>query len=197
MSFNQLTITKLEAAKSQIETAIELFFEDKDSVSIHTLTCAAYEVLMDIGKTRGIKPVVKDTSFIRPGKEGVYLARINEAENFFKHADRDPDRTLAFRPQATLLLLWDACRMYQALNPSDESYLTKAFGAWFFGQDPEILDALNEGPYKEAVKEMRVLGVLDDKKSFLARCQDAHWQRRLMEWSQMLERAKEAGDPGV
>jgi len=30
-------------------TAIELFFNDGDSVSIHTLTSAAYDVLRDLG----------------------------------------------------------------------------------------------------------------------------------------------------
>ena len=41
-------ITKVEAARRQLDCAIRLFFEDEDSLPIHTLAWAAFEVLFDL-----------------------------------------------------------------------------------------------------------------------------------------------------
>ena len=45
-----VSVTKLNAAERQLETAILLYFSDKDPVSIHTLCCAAYEVVHALNK---------------------------------------------------------------------------------------------------------------------------------------------------
>lgn len=177
MSKNQIKVTKLEAARGQIETAIELFFTDKDPISIHTLTCAAYQILMDIGKTRGIAAVLKNPSFVQVDMQKLYLERINEAENFFKHAERDPNVVLTFQPQATELLLWDACRMYQVLAPSTNSYLMRAIMGWSFGYDEEMFNALNEGGYKEAIRELREINAFKSRGSFLKHVHDATFRQ--------------------
>src|SRR5438552_18089527 len=39
-----LHLTKVGVAQSQLKTAIRLWFNDGDAVSIHTLACAAYEI---------------------------------------------------------------------------------------------------------------------------------------------------------
>jgi hypothetical protein len=49
---DHLTITKLEAARRQLGTAIVLWFNDDDPVSIHTLVCAAYEIVHTLTKKR-------------------------------------------------------------------------------------------------------------------------------------------------
>jgi len=49
----KLTISKLDAAKRQLETVIRLYFVHGDPVSIHTLTSAAYNVIRDVNKKRG------------------------------------------------------------------------------------------------------------------------------------------------
>ena len=41
-------VPKLDAAKRQLRTGIILFFEDADTVSVHTLTSAAQELLRDL-----------------------------------------------------------------------------------------------------------------------------------------------------
>ena len=53
-----LIITKLEAARRQLESAIFLYFEEKDPVSIHTLTAAAYNILRDISAKRNLSPMM-------------------------------------------------------------------------------------------------------------------------------------------
>ena len=48
-------VTKIDAARRQLATAIDLWFNDKDAVSIHTLAYAAYDVIHGLSKRRGRK----------------------------------------------------------------------------------------------------------------------------------------------
>lgn len=133
-----MDISKLDAAKRQLDTAINLYFKDADPVSIHTLTAAAHQILMDLAKIEGIKSFMKDTSIIRKGKEKEFLAMINEAENFFKHAEKDPHGLLKFIPAQTETFLLDAVEMYMQLTkemPDDMSI----YRVWFLLKNPEIV----------------------------------------------------------
>jgi hypothetical protein len=62
-----IRLTKLDAARHQLKTAIRLFFEERDPVSIHALASAAQEVLRDLLRARGIpSPSIKDSDLIKP-----------------------------------------------------------------------------------------------------------------------------------
>jgi hypothetical protein len=43
-----IKITKLEAARRQLVTAIRIYFADGDPISTHTLAAAAFEILDDL-----------------------------------------------------------------------------------------------------------------------------------------------------
>ena len=45
-----IEVSKLDAARRQLETAIRLFFYDGDFVSTHTLAAAAFNVLNDLSR---------------------------------------------------------------------------------------------------------------------------------------------------
>ena len=45
-------LTKLDVARRQIDEAIRMFFERRDTVSTHTVASAASQVLADFGKGR-------------------------------------------------------------------------------------------------------------------------------------------------
>lgn len=114
-----LTISKLDAAKSQLETVIRMYFNSGDPVSMHTLAAAGYNVIRDINEKRGGKPmVVKDQIFehVKPEHHKLLREKMNEAENFFKHADRDHDASLDFNPDSTEFLILDACDKYAELT---------------------------------------------------------------------------------
>lgn len=128
-----LKISKLDAAKRQLETTIRLYFSTGDPVSIHTLTAAAYNVLRDINLHRGGEPpLIKEQmlDWIRDGYQDQVRAKINEAENFFKHADRDHESTLDFNPEQSDLMILDACSMYYRLT-GEWPPLFKAYQTWF------------------------------------------------------------------
>jgi len=47
-------INKLSAAKRQIQAAIRMFFQPEDELAVHTIAAAAYGLLKDIKKDRGM-----------------------------------------------------------------------------------------------------------------------------------------------
>jgi hypothetical protein len=54
----QFTVSKIEAALRQLETAIQLYFSDGDPISVHTLTAAAYNVLRDVTARTGTDRII-------------------------------------------------------------------------------------------------------------------------------------------
>src|SRR5438128_1514480 len=62
----KIQVTKLDAVRRQLETAIILWFHDGDPVSIHTLAAAAYQIIYDINAHRGGAPMMRDSEKIRP-----------------------------------------------------------------------------------------------------------------------------------
>jgi hypothetical protein len=91
-----VAITKIDAAKRQLETAVQLWFEDRDSVSIHTLISAAMGLLEPLARAKGTWRGVFDTSSMRPGMEEEYLALMKLHQNFFKHGSKDSNESISF-----------------------------------------------------------------------------------------------------
>lgn len=129
----KLTISKLDAVKRQLETAIRLYFVYGDPVAIHTLTSAAYNVIRDINKRRGGPPLFAKDGFldyIKEGHEREVRELINGAENFFKHADRDHDETLDFNPEQSEFLILEGCGTYWKLT-GEFPPLFRIYQTWF------------------------------------------------------------------
>jgi hypothetical protein len=80
-------ITKLEAATRQLATAIWLYFEDRDPVSVHTLAMAAGEVVDRLCDAKGTPSMRQDLlAQIVPERRKEVADALNAAVNFFKHA---------------------------------------------------------------------------------------------------------------
>lgn len=112
-------VSKLDAARRQLDCAIALYFNDGDSVSTHTLVAAAYEVLRDLSaRENGMPAMLKERTldFVRPEHQKAVRQKLSEAENFFKHADRDPTEILEFSASQTESLLLDACDQHTHLT---------------------------------------------------------------------------------
>ncbi len=139
-----IIITKLDAAKRQLETAIRLYFREEDPVSIHTLACAAYNVIRDINRRQGGSPMLIKDEFIevyvKPGHEREARNKLSEAENFFKHADRDHPEKIEFDPDASAFIIWDATRGYFKIT-REWSPLFQVFNLWFVAKNENIIKA--------------------------------------------------------
>lgn len=123
----------MDAARRQLETAVVLYFHEGDPVSIHTLTGAAYEVLRNLNHKQDGNPMIKDWApeMIKPEYAGNFRDLLNQAQNFFKHADRDAEATLEFQPHETEILLLDAVWTYRRLA-RERLPLLGVFELWGF-----------------------------------------------------------------
>lgn len=147
----KLTISKLDAARRQLEIAVRLYFVEADPVSIHTLTSTAYQLLADINKAIGGSPMLKEQvpTWVRPDASDEARRRLNEAANFFKHADRDHEAILEFNSNPTWLWLYDACQKYHELTQEAVPILY-AFVVWcWIGPGHDLV----KGPEREHVRE--------------------------------------------
>jgi len=98
---------------------IRLYFTNSDPISTHTLIAAGYNVIRDLNRRRGGEPLfAKELIFdyIKEGHEKEFRNRINAAENFFKHADSDPDGYIDFNPCQSDFLILEACSVYSRLT---------------------------------------------------------------------------------
>ncbi|MBR1204476.1 MULTISPECIES: hypothetical protein [unclassified Bradyrhizobium] len=83
-----MEISKLEAAKRQLNCAIRLYLNDDDLSSVITLSRASFRLLWDI------YPTIANDGFERPLSkliEQIGWHKFNAISNFLKHADKDPE----------------------------------------------------------------------------------------------------------
>jgi hypothetical protein len=155
----KLPVTKLDAARRQIETAICLWFDEGDPVSIHTLIAAAHGILRDINKKLGGPPMLSEPSqFIRPGKEKEVRRIMRAAANFFKHANTDPKGTHFFSARANEGFLIESCQVYAELA-HERRPLMRLFTHYFKIHEPDLFlpDPAADPIPDTVLKEIRTL----------------------------------------
>ena len=87
----KVAITKLDAARRQLRVAISLRFQDGDEVAIHTLACAAHQIIHDINQHRGGRDLLFDSLNFKDEYRKEAVNWLKKDMNFFKHADKDPE----------------------------------------------------------------------------------------------------------
>jgi hypothetical protein len=125
-------LSKFDAIRAQLDAAIELYFVSENLVATHTLAAAAYNALKDIAKLEGAEHPFLKNDYIQslPVKEQRKTIKcLNDPENFFKHADRDPNNTLSFNPELTETLLMDACAYFKSSSEEKPKYYD-VFKVW-------------------------------------------------------------------
>jgi hypothetical protein len=105
-------ISKLEAALRQLETAIILWFNHGDPISIHTLASAAHQIIYDINKARKGPAMSPDSDIVKPEHLSEWRRILKAAPNFMKHADKDPNETILFAPEFNDYVLLGVCRTF-------------------------------------------------------------------------------------
>ncbi len=89
------TLTKQDVARSQLLTALHLFFDDGDPVSVYTLASNAWEIIDSLCDSNEIGSVSNETRGHISIDKDLKKDFINgPSRNFFKHADRDPEHVL-------------------------------------------------------------------------------------------------------
>ena len=132
-----MQITKLEAARRQLVTAIRPFFEGGDSVSVYALGHAAWEVLDALCRHRGLTRFRGEMSGANGLTEQEIKRIANYGRNFFKHANDDPDDTLdEFSDDRNDHVLLAAAFDYGTLATSKPMEV-QVFQLWYFAVHPD------------------------------------------------------------
>lgn len=92
-----IKVSKLDAARRQLDGAIQLWFHEGDVVAIHALACAAHQVIQDIAEQKGARAYHLDDlikQVVEPQHQDEARQNLRKPMMFIKHADRDPHAVL-------------------------------------------------------------------------------------------------------
>ena len=121
-------LSKPDVAKNQLDTAIDLWFEGRDSVSVYTLAFASLSVLMNIYSHHAGDGFFDDLDVLMRSKKGTRT--LATAANFFKHADNDPTAVIEnFQPHMAMTVIAIAIPVYRRLSGSFTPKMN-AFAIW-------------------------------------------------------------------
>jgi hypothetical protein len=165
------SVTKLDAATRQLRLAIHLYFQDAEPLGVHTVAGAAHGLLRDLlGRRGGPSSGHARAGEVQADQVAFVTKMIDDAKNFLKHADRDPESVLSFNPNWTDFLLYDAIAMHirVALELTHENII---FLLWVTSKYPNVLILRKYAA--DGIDELRRvfpdLGAVDaQKRAFLA-----------------------------
>ncbi|MGB7125558.1 MAG: hypothetical protein WBD42_01845 [Methylovirgula sp.] len=139
MNEEKLRISKIDAARRQLDCAIELWFFDKDEISIHTLAAAAYQIIHDLKVHKGIvRDLLYDSAMIKDEYRNDWINVLKRPVNFFKHADNDPAGTVEFSPFGNLVFLMFSAGGLKLLG-EQSSHAVNALVFWLTLHQPELI----------------------------------------------------------
>ncbi|HCR86091.1 MAG TPA: hypothetical protein DIV86_05380 [Alphaproteobacteria bacterium] len=136
----KLLLNKIEVAERQLETAVELFFDEKDCISIHNLASSSYQIIHDILRDKEVESL-KEYNFknndmgFKEFKD--FNKEVSQVWNFLKHANENPSDTLEFEPHVNDFLMRTAIHDLYILNNkiSDVMSLFVAYFKFVYGDD--------------------------------------------------------------
>ena len=165
---DKIVITKIEAACRQLNTAITLWFQDGDPVSIHSLVCSSHQIVHDLNKMKGGRDLIYDSLLIKDEYRKEANRVFKGPYNFMKHADKDPDDKLEFDPVNTdFFMMFTALGLELLGEPYD---LTRsAFTVYYNLTHPEYLTPKGKEQFLGAI-------ALEDRESVLNQPKAFFWE---------------------
>jgi hypothetical protein len=145
-------IEKREVACRQLNTAISLWFNDGDAVSIHILACSAYQIVHDINRNQGGRDLLYDSLIIKDEYRQEAINHLKRHYNFFKHADKDPAGIIEFDPIITEYFIMFTLLGIELLGRSPDE-VRGAFSIYYGLQNPHLLTEKGKVNFIDAVPE--------------------------------------------
>jgi hypothetical protein len=169
-----IMITKTDAAERQLNTAIRLFFEDRDHLSSYALAVASREVSDDVIKNcyselyqrelaRVGDPLKVRLSYreemsdrIKPEFYKDFQRLDRKWQNFLKHADKDPDAEIEpFATKLLALVILTAIWNYTLLT-QHWTIEMQTFSVWIAVAEPQLIKSEHDDLlFNKAITEMR------------------------------------------
>jgi hypothetical protein len=129
-----IVVSKELAAYSQLATAIWLWFNYGDPVSIHTLAAASQGILENLAGKKHEFPHMRNWTKKFPRRVQKIL---RDPQNCFKHGWTERNKSLRYDPYIGDLIISDACLLHQDLIGLTSSI--KAFTIRFSFERPRIV----------------------------------------------------------
>lgn len=174
---------KLEIARRQLGTALALFLNDLDPVSVHCLACGGGEIAETLTRRAGEEPFSAHSLEVVPDLTQRSLREMrNRYWNAFKHAmdrsgtDRRDEEIIAnfddLKNDHVLFVGWYDLALAAGKMPIE----AQAFQAWYFAKFPEKLaEEVDPAPYQALFPQLDVLSRTDQK----ARLREAILESRM------------------
>lgn len=156
-------VTKLEVANRQLCSAIRIFFDNGDAVSVHTLACAAREIYekhcLKADRPR-MFDFVKDGNPAYQDKELWNL--LNAARNFFKHPGESLSETIEFDDAMNDFALLTACTDCATLCAPRQPPEVQAFSLWYLAVELPDNQAFEEATSGDAATSRALQTQIDE-----------------------------------
>ena len=120
-------VGKVDAAVRLLDSAIRLWFNGDDSVSVHLLACSAYQIVDDLCPS---DESLYNSLAIKDQYRKDVKRYLRSSYNFFKHADRDADDVVEFKPALNVLYIMFCIRGLELLGVTP-TILRSAFVIYF------------------------------------------------------------------
>jgi len=157
-------ISKLDAAHSQLIMAINLYFDDQDIASIHTLTCAAREIYEKHCEAKGVARMFDMIESNNPDQTSKQLSDIlNGARNFLKHPEEsmDLDAKLEIGDEMNATMMFVATHDCARLGESNHPPEIQAYNLWFMAtRFPRGSEATHSDPEDE-LRYSEIIATID------------------------------------
>jgi hypothetical protein len=149
-------VTKQDVASEQLATAIWLWANEWDPVSVHVLASAAAEIIAVLHKARGGVPIRSAMLDSMGGEFRDQVAyAVSEAFNFMKHGAKDSEAVLVFNPEESEWVIYAACVDYLAAFgvAPPEALL---FLVYMTDQRPELIRPDVDDPFRALRDQERI-----------------------------------------
>lgn len=130
------SVTKASAARAQLETAIWLWFNNGDPVSIHTLAVAAHDCFSAL-----LSHATRDASAFRSWMKSQSKERQKRAtlaQNFFKHGSKKLKGVILLPTIDAEVLMMDAVTCYDIISKKPRA-LMRLYAWRFVYEHPDLM----------------------------------------------------------
>ena len=133
-----MRVTKIDAARRQLITAIRLFFDCGDPVSVYSLASNAWEIIDVLCMSAEVESFSKQARESLPAEHTLKYYVNEPCRNFFKHAEQDPnpDSSVELREPNVAAILFLAVEDYIRFRQGGPVE-AQVFQLWFIAVFPE------------------------------------------------------------
>ena len=139
-----VTLTKLDAARRQLDVSIRMIFGGGDIVAAHTLVGAASNIISDLVKRRN--PKRSWDHFAQEANDLTakeYFRIMRRAQNFLKHAESDADGAMDFDLADT-----ESLAFWAVMNLGELGYnlsiAESVMQLWYIASHSPVLDEASD-----------------------------------------------------